>query len=118
MSHTSILNDITLQFLISKEQLQKLNQKRNTEPDTSKVSQQSVHEDKIKELFHNLLVNEAPDDLTYELRNIFDLFVDKCIAYFEDKEQEKERKEQQEQEQEQEAMDIEGEEDAEEEINL
>jgi len=110
MSHTSILNDITLQFLISKEQLQKLNQKRNTEPDTSKVSQQSVHEDKIKELFHNLLVNEAPDDLTYELRNIFDLFVDKCIAYFEDKEQEKEL----------EAMDIEGEdeEDAEEEINL
>ena len=75
------VNQLTLNFLISKTQLAKLNKK------ISQDSKSVLHEDKerfrkdIVQLFNKLLENEAPSDLLQDVRDSFDHFIDKSIYY-------------------------------------
>jgi hypothetical protein len=75
------VNQLTLNFLISKTQLAKLNKK------ISQDSKNILHEDKerfrkdIVQLFNKLLENEVPSDLLQDVRDSFDHFIDKSIYY-------------------------------------
>jgi hypothetical protein len=75
------VNQLTLNFLISKTQLAKLNKK------ITQDSQNILHEDKerfrkdIVQLFNKLLENDVPSDLLQDVRDSFDHFIDKSIYY-------------------------------------
>ena len=75
------VNQLTLNFLISKTQLAKLNKK------ITQDSQNVLHEDKerfrkdIVQLFNKLLENDVPSDLLQDVRDSFDHFIDKSIYY-------------------------------------
>ena len=75
------VNQLTLNFLISKTQLAKLNKK------ISQDSQNILNEDKerfrkdIVQLFNKLLENDVPSDLLQDVRDSFDHFIDKSIYY-------------------------------------
>jgi len=76
------VNQLTLNFLISKHQLQKLNKKVKENADTSRKTNKELYGQRITKLFNDLLVNEPPDTLLQEVQIGFDLFMDKCIYYF------------------------------------
>ena len=76
------VNQLTLNFLISKHQLQKLNKKVKENADTSRKTDKELYGQRITKLFNDLLVNEPPDTLLQEVQIGFDLFMDKCIYYF------------------------------------
>jgi hypothetical protein len=76
-----IVNQLTLNFLISKNQLQKLNKKIKDDVDETRKSDKEFYEDRIKKLFSDLLVNQPPDDLLHDVKIGFDHFLDKCIYY-------------------------------------
>ena len=75
------VNQLTLNFLISKTQLAKLNKK------ITQDSQNILNEDKerfrkdIVQLFNKLLENDVPSDLLQDVRDSFDHFIDKSIYY-------------------------------------
>ena len=77
-----LVNQLTLNFLISKNQLQKLNKKTKETSDQKRLREIQEYNDRIKTLFNNLLVCQAPDDLLFEVKNAFDIFIDKTIYYF------------------------------------
>ena len=77
-----LVNQLTLNFLISKNQLQKLNKKVKETTDQTKIREIQEYSDRIKTLFNNLLVCQPPDDLLFEVKNAFDTFIDKSIYYF------------------------------------
>jgi hypothetical protein len=76
-----LVNQLTLNFLISKKQLQKLNKKVKETSDQTKIREMQEYNDRIKKLFCDLLVCEPPDDLLYEVKNSFDIFIEKSIYY-------------------------------------
>lgn len=73
-----LVNQLTLNFLINKQQLQKLN-KKPKEYDKSVEIQ--TYEPRIKKLFSDLLVSHPPDDLLFDVKNTFDIFIEKSIYY-------------------------------------
>ena len=75
------VNQLTLNFLISKHQLQKLNKKVKENADTSRKTDKELYGQRITKLFNDLLVNEPPDTLLQDVQIGFDLFMDKCIYY-------------------------------------
>ena len=77
-----LVNQITLNFLISKSQLEKLNKKMKHNTDKKKKNNIDIYGDRIIELFNNLLVCNEPTDLLQEVKTGFDFFIDKCIYYF------------------------------------
>ena len=77
-----IVNQITLSYLISKNQLQKLNKKLNENTENNRKTDIEIHKDKIKTLFTKLLEESEPEGLIQEVKNGFDFFIDKCIYYF------------------------------------
>ena len=81
-----IVNQLTLNFLISKNQLQKLNKKLKEDTDDLRKKNIELYGDKIKLLFLDLLISNPPDDLLYEVKNSFDNFFDKCVYYFKSQE--------------------------------
>ena len=76
------INQLTLNCLISKQQLQKLNKKSKDTLGDQKQKNIEEYSDRIKQLFHDLLVNQCPDDLLFEVKIAFDTFIDKSIYYF------------------------------------
>ena len=72
------VNQVTLNLLISKAQLQKLNKKMNKE---TKDETQSYDKVRILELFTKIMNNERPDDLLEDVKMCFDAFIEKCIYY-------------------------------------
>lgn len=78
MDSDDVVNQLTLNFLISKNQLQKLN--RNRQKSNSELTK--IDKDRVKALFMDLLENEAPDDLLNDVRSAFDVFINKCVFYF------------------------------------
>lgn len=76
------VNQLTLNFLISKNQLQKLNKKVSETSDMKKIKEINEKKERIKKLFDDLLVCCPPEDLLYEVKLAFDNFVDKSIYYF------------------------------------
>jgi hypothetical protein len=77
-----LVNQLTLNFLISKKQLQKLNKKTKETTDEIKIKEIQHYNERIKLLFNNLLVCDIPDDLLFEVKNAFDNFIEKSIYYF------------------------------------
>ena len=77
-----LVNQLTLNFLISKTQLQKLNKKVKETSDQERLREMQQYNERIKNLFNDLLVCQAPDDLLFEVKNTFDNFIDKTIYYF------------------------------------
>jgi hypothetical protein len=77
-----LVNQITLNFLISKSQLEKLNKKMKQDSNNKKKTNIEVYGSRIKDLFNNLLDNEPPNDLLQEVKTGFEFFLDKCIYYF------------------------------------
>jgi hypothetical protein len=77
-----LVNQLTLNFLISKKQLQKLNKKTKETTDEIKIKEIQHYNERIKLLFNNLLFCEVPDDLLFEVKNAFDNFIEKSIYYF------------------------------------
>jgi len=77
-----LVNQLTLNFLISKNQLQKLNKKVKENSDQIKVKEIQKYRKRIVTLFHNLLDSQPPDDLLFEVKLACDTFIDKSIYYF------------------------------------
>jgi len=77
-----LVNQLTLSFLISKHQLQKLNKRVNENTKNIRKTDKEIYIDKIKKLFNDLLVDQSPNDLLQEVKTGFDFFIDKCIYYF------------------------------------
>jgi hypothetical protein len=77
-----LVNQLTLNFLISKNQLQKLNKKVKEKSDQIKVKEIQKYRKRIVTLFNNLLDYQPPDDLLFEVKLACDTFIDKSIYYF------------------------------------
>ena len=77
-----LVNQLTLNFLISKNQLQKLNKKVKDNSDQIKVKEIQKYRKRIIALFNNLLDCQPPDDLLFEVKLACDSFIDKSIYYF------------------------------------
>ena len=75
------VNQITLSYLISKTQLQKLNKKIKDTTETNRKTDKEIYEERIKTLFNSLLVNQEPDNLLQDVKTGFEFFIDKCIYY-------------------------------------
>lgn len=73
------VNEITLNFLISKNQLQKLNKLKQKE----EVLEPKYDKKKMCHLFNQLLNNDKPDDLLEDVKTCFDAFIEKSIYYLE-----------------------------------
>ena len=76
------VNQLTLNFLISKHQLQKLNKKVKENNENTRKTDKEVYGKRIIQLFNDLLVNEPPVTLLQEVKTGFDFFIEKCIYYF------------------------------------
>jgi hypothetical protein len=76
-----LVNQLTLNFLISKNQLQKLNKKIKDDASVLLKADKEVYGSRIKYLFNQLINDQSPDDLMIDVRNSFDLFINKCIYY-------------------------------------
>jgi len=76
-----LVNQLTLNYLISKQQLQKLNRKARETSEIHKIQEIQVYSDKIKILFEALIVFQPPEDLFYEVKTAFDNFIEKSIYY-------------------------------------
>ena len=77
-----LVNQLTLSFLISKKQLQKLNKRLKETTETSRMSDKEIYNERIKNLFNDLIVDNPPTNLLQEVQTGFDFFLDKCIYYF------------------------------------
>ena len=75
------VNQLTLNFLISKNQLQKLNKKLKNSTETKRRRDKEIYGKRIQKLFNDLLVNEIPEDLLQEVNTSFVYFIDKAIYY-------------------------------------
>jgi len=77
-----LVNQLTLNFLISKNQLYKLNKKIKESNDVNKKNDKEIYKERITKLFNELLENNPPNDLLFDVKSGFDYFVDKCVYYF------------------------------------
>ena len=77
-----IINQITLNYLISKQQLEKLNKSKEN-PGNKHREKRDVYRDRLSMLFTDLLHGNKPDNLLMEVTRSFDYFIDNCIYYFE-----------------------------------
>lgn len=73
------VNELTLNFLISKTQLHKLNKLKQKDV----VLKPTYDKDRIHDLFNQLLNNNQPDDLLEDVKTCFDAFIEKSIYYLE-----------------------------------
>jgi hypothetical protein len=76
-----LVNQITLNYLISKSQLQKLNNKIKQKEQDNMKSDKEIYKDQIGELFTKCLNDEFPDDLLQDVRNSFTYFIEKSVYY-------------------------------------
>ena len=77
-----LVDQLTLNLLISKTQLQKLNKKIKETTDNNRKTDNEIYGERIKELFSDLLVDNKPEDLLQDVETGFQFFLDKCIYYF------------------------------------
>ena len=75
------VNQITLNYLISSQQLNKLNKKIKQKEEDKLKSDKEIYKDQISELFTNCLNDEFPNDILQEVKHSFAYFVEKSIYY-------------------------------------
>lgn len=92
----NLVNQLTLSYMISKQQLAKLNKKIKEDNDNSRASDRDIYRERIVKLFNGLLNNEE-QNLTEEVKYAFTFFIDKSIYFFKQRDKseelEKQRKE-------------------------
>jgi hypothetical protein len=76
------VNQLTLNCLISKTQLLKLNRHLKENTETIKKTNKEIYGDRVKKLFEDLLVDKPIDNVLQEVNIAFDYFFDKCVYYF------------------------------------
>ena len=76
-----LVNQITLNYLISKSQLQKLNNKIKQKEQDAMKTDKEIYKEQINELFTKCLNDEFPDDLLQDVRNSFIYFIEKSVYY-------------------------------------
>jgi hypothetical protein len=76
-----LVNQITLNYLISKSQLQKLNNKIKKKEQDAMKTDKEIYKEQINELFTKCLNDEFPDDLLQDVRNSFTYFIEKSVYY-------------------------------------
>jgi len=75
------VNQLTLNFLMSKTQLAKLNKKIAKDTSDNLKSDKAMFRQDIITLFNKLLDNDIPSDLLGDVKDCFDHFIDKSIYY-------------------------------------
>ena len=78
----NFVDQLTLNFLISKQQLQKLNKKTKETTEQKIIEDINEFSDRIQSLFNDLLVFQPPEDLLFDVKVSFDNFIEKSIYYF------------------------------------
>ena len=81
-----LVNQITLNFLISKQQLQKLNKRIKQKEEDKMKTDMEIYKDKFVELFLKMLNDQAPSDLLEDVKHSYNYFVEKGIYYLKMKE--------------------------------
>jgi hypothetical protein len=76
-----LVNQITLNYLISKSQLHKLNNKIKQKEQDAMKTDKEIYKEQINELFTKCLNDEFPDDLLQDVRNSFTYFIEKSVYY-------------------------------------
>lgn len=76
-----LVNQITLNYLISKSQLHKLNTKIKQKEQDSMKTDKEIYKEQISELFTKFLNDEFPNDLLQDVRNSFTYFIEKSVYY-------------------------------------
>ena len=76
-----LVNQITLNFLISKQQLEKLNKKIKQKEEDKIKTDMEIYKEPIVELFLKMINNELPDDLLEDVKHSYDYFIEKSIYY-------------------------------------
>jgi hypothetical protein len=76
-----LVNQITLNYLISSQQLNKLNKKIKQKEEDKLKSDKEIYKDQISELFTKCLNDEFPNDILQEVKHSFAYFVEKSIYY-------------------------------------
>lgn len=77
-----LVNKLTLNFLISKKQLHRLNHKFKETSNQRKIRELNEYSERIKQLFNDLLVSQPPEDCLLDVRHAFETFTEKAIYYF------------------------------------
>jgi hypothetical protein len=75
------VNQITLNYLISSQQLNKLNKKIKQKEEDKLKSDKEIYKDQINELFTKCLNDEFPDNILQEVKHSFAYFIEKSIYY-------------------------------------
>jgi hypothetical protein len=81
LDSNDFVNEVTLNLLINKKQLQKLNKMRQNEHSIN--NNVIYNRDKISDLFNELINNNQPDDLLEDVKSSFNNFIEKSIYYLE-----------------------------------
>jgi hypothetical protein len=76
------VNQLTLNFLISKSQLDKLNKKRNSERQQTMKTEREIFREEIYKLFDDLFHENVPSDLLNDVKDAYEHFISKSIYYF------------------------------------
>lgn len=75
------VNKLTLNCLISKNQLFKLNKRLKENSDNKKLKEMQEYGDRIEELFKSMLENNPPENILLDVKYTFDAFIEKSIYY-------------------------------------
>ena len=76
-----LVNQITLNFLISKHQLQKLNKKIKQKEEDKMKTDMEIYKEQFVELFNKMVNDDFPDDLLEDVKHSYTYFVEKSIYY-------------------------------------
>jgi len=76
-----LVNQITLNFLISKQQLQKLNKKIKQKEEDKMKTDMEIYKDQVVDLFFKMINDELPDNLLEDVKHSYTYFVEKSIYY-------------------------------------
>jgi hypothetical protein len=76
-----LVNQITLNFLISKQQLQKLNKKIKQKEEDKMKTDMEIYKDQFVDIFFKMINNELPSDLLEDVKHSYTYFVEKSIYY-------------------------------------
>jgi hypothetical protein len=82
-----LVNQLTLSYMISKQQLAKLNKRIKEDNETFRKSDKEIYRDRMRILFNELLNNDKLDNIevTEDVKYAFNFFMDKSIYYFKQK---------------------------------
>jgi hypothetical protein len=76
-----LVNQITLNFLISKQQLQKLNKKIKQKEEDKMKTDMEIYKEQFVELFNKMVNDDFPDNLLEDVKHSYTYFVEKSIYY-------------------------------------